>query len=64
MPRTIHMASKTSELGVSALCFATPRAIDMKRATWTLIEKAVSCAKCKRKLNDAARAADEDKTNA
>lgn len=32
--------------GVSALCFAKPRAIDMKRATWTNRDEAVTCPKC------------------
>jgi len=32
--------------GVSALCFKTPRAIDMKRASWTLIDSGVTCLKC------------------
>lgn len=33
--------------GVSALCFKTQRAIDMKRASWTLIDSGVTCAKCR-----------------
>ena len=42
-----HMAAKiNSEGGVSALCFARPRAIDLRRATWTLRLEAVTCPKC------------------
>lgn len=46
MTRVIHMAHKASEVGVSALCFKRPRAIDMRRATWTLRSIAVTCPKC------------------
>lgn len=48
--RVYHYAAKTSEAGVSALCFKVPRAIDMKRASWTLREEAVTCPKCKAAL--------------
>lgn len=48
--RIVHMAAKTSELGVSALCFPKPRAINMKIATWTLSKEAVTCPKCQRKM--------------
>lgn len=33
--------------GVSALCFPSPRAIDMKRATWVMSDDAVTCPKCR-----------------
>lgn len=53
MPRTsphvriYHLASKMRADGaVSAMCFKTPRAIDMSRATWTTDRKAVTCPKC------------------
>ncbi len=32
--------------GVSALCFTKPRAIDMKRATWTTSDEATTCPRC------------------
>jgi len=46
--RIYHRGDKINQRGgVSALCFATPRAIDMKRATWTSSDDAVTCPKCK-----------------
>lgn len=45
--RIYHRAAKTRADGaVSALCFNPPRAIDMKRSTWTLRDEAVTCLKC------------------
>ena len=45
--RIRHMADKIREDGaVSAVCFLTPRAIDMRRATWTNRAEAVTCPKC------------------
>lgn len=44
---TTHYAAKMRNDGaVSALCFAKPRAIDLKRATWTNRKVAVTCKKC------------------
>ena len=41
--RIRHRAAKISCTGaVSALCFKTPHAIDMKRASWTLGDEAVT----------------------
>ena len=46
-----HYAAKiNAEGGVSALCFVTPRAIDLSRASWTIRENAVTCRKCKRAI--------------
>lgn len=45
-----HKADKMSELGVSALCFKRPQAINLKRALWTLRDEAVTCGKCKKIL--------------
>ena len=44
--RVYHRAHLISARGVSALCFAKRRAIDMKRATWTNRDEAVTCRKC------------------
>lgn len=45
--RVRHLAKSIRNDGaVSAMCFARPRAIDMKRATWTTDRKAVTCSKC------------------
>ena len=45
--RIRHMADKVNARGdVSALCFPTPRAINMKRETWVTDQKAVTCEKC------------------
>lgn len=38
--------------GVSALCFKRPRAIDLRRALWTLRDEAVTCPKCLKVLQD------------
>ena len=46
-----HMADRFSTDGkVSALCFAKPRAINLKVALWTIRPAAVTCAKCLRLL--------------
>lgn len=46
--RTYHRAALiNANGGVSALCFSRPRAIDMKRATWTTQDSAVTCHKCR-----------------
>ena len=53
MARTVHMAAKVNEAGgVSALCYIRPKAIDLNKATWTLSEEAVTCAKCNALLAD------------
>ena len=46
--RTRHRADKIDPRGrVSALCFPQPRAIDMKRASWTTSDSGVTCPKCR-----------------
>jgi hypothetical protein len=35
-----------SDGAVSALCFKTPRKINLKRALWTIRDEAVTCRKC------------------
>lgn len=46
--KIVHRAGKTRPDGaVSAQCFAKPRPIDLKRATWTLRREAVTCPKCR-----------------
>jgi len=43
-----HRASKVNAKGqVSALCFKSPRAIDLKKALWTIRDEAVTCQKCR-----------------
>lgn len=45
--RITHFADWIREDGaVSAACFAKPRAIDMKRASWTNQPEFVSCKNC------------------
>ena len=45
--RMYHRADKIDARGrVSALCFGRPRAIDMRRASWTLTDAGVTCPKC------------------
>lgn len=49
--RIYHMADKTDRFGgVSALCYVTPRRINLKQASWTLRPEAVTCLKCRAKL--------------
>ena len=46
--RMRHRGDTINDKGrVSALCFPTPRAIDMKRATWVMSDDAVTCPKCR-----------------
>ncbi|HEV2674177.1 MAG TPA: hypothetical protein VGV37_06505 [Aliidongia sp.] len=46
-PRIYHRAKGIREDGaVSALCFTSPRAINMKVATWTIRDEAVTCPRC------------------
>lgn len=45
--KIVHMAELVAPDGsVSALCFAKPRAIDLRKATWTNRPYAVTCKKC------------------
>jgi hypothetical protein len=47
MSKTIHRGALITENGdVSALCFASPHPIDLKRSTWTLRDSAVTCKRC------------------
>lgn len=42
-----HFASKIRADGaVSALCYAQPRKIDLRRALWTIRRDAVTCFRC------------------
>lgn len=46
--RMYHRGAQIDHRGrVSALCFSPARAIDMKRATWTMRDEAVTCPKCR-----------------
>lgn len=43
-----HRAKLVTEAGqVSALCFTTPRPIDLTRARWTIRDEAVTCPRCR-----------------
>ncbi len=51
MTRPVHMASLLNPNGdVSALCFAKPRPINLRVATWTNRREAVTCAVCATRL--------------
>jgi hypothetical protein len=53
--KVYHYADKAdSQGGVSALCYAKPRRIDLNRASWTIRPDAVTCPKCRAKLADKA----------
>jgi hypothetical protein len=59
MAKIVHKAGKINENGhVSALCFRKPRPIDLTRASWTLVDKFVTCGHCKQQLNDQQRGKD------
>lgn len=46
--RMRHRGAKIDGRGrVSALCFGEPRAIDMRRESWTLTDAGVTCPKCR-----------------
>jgi hypothetical protein len=46
-PKLTHMADLVNSRGeVSPICAASPRAIDLKRETWTLQRGSVSCEPC------------------
>lgn len=51
--------------GVSVLCFASPRAINLKRASWTNRDEAVTCPKCLAlmRLRPAARRPQDDEAH-
>ena len=58
--RMRHRGNKINAQGrVSALCFPTPRAINMKRESWALTDDGVTCPKCLALIRDrAAKMAD------
>jgi hypothetical protein len=50
--KTYHMAAKVNDKGdVSALCYTKPRAIDLRKQSWTVRPDAVTCPRCRRVLN-------------
>lgn len=42
----LHRARKVNNAGVSALCFKTDQAINLRVASWTLRDEAVTCNRC------------------
>lgn len=46
--RTVHKCDAVHQVtgDVSALCYKTPRAINMRYATWSLRWEPVTCTKC------------------
>lgn len=50
----VHMAKLVSPNGdVSPLCATEPRALNLKVETWTNRQQAVTCRRCKRRLEAA-----------
>lgn len=50
-PKVVHRANLMAMDGsVSPLCARTPRAIDLRTATWTLVDAMVTCRKCRAAL--------------
>jgi hypothetical protein len=48
-PKVYHRAAKINANGdVSALCFKSPRPIDLSRSMWTIRDEAVTCPRCRR----------------
>ncbi len=46
-PQVVHRATMLDNRGnASAACFARPRPIDLRRASWTIRDEAVTCPKC------------------
>lgn len=46
--RMRHRGDKVNPAGgVSALCFSTPKPINMKRESWTTSDAGVTCPKCR-----------------
>lgn len=46
--KVVHRAGLVnSRGGVSARCFKTPHPINLKIATWTLVDSKVTCPKCR-----------------
>lgn len=55
--KTYHYGAKVNAAGgVSALCFKVPRAINLKRALWTIRKEAVTCPRCRLALKASAPA--------
>ncbi len=56
MAKRVHKAGKCDDRGnVSALCYLRPRPIDLRYATWTLRDEAVTCEGCALILKHKAR---------
>jgi hypothetical protein len=52
-PKPVHYANLMREDGAaSALCFAKPHPIDLRRASWTNRREAATCPKCLRLFVD------------
>lgn len=55
--KPVHRAAMVNQAGgMSALCFAKPRAINLRIASWTICDEAVTCEKCKRAMASRATA--------
>lgn len=58
--KTYHRAALVAADGsMSALCFKVPHAIDLRRASWTIRDEAVTCPRCKAAMKAKALAEDE-----
>lgn len=56
MAKVYHMASLINrDGGISPLCAAKPRVIDLKKASWTNRRERVTCPRCKKRLAEAAK---------
>lgn len=60
-PKIYHMAAQINDEGhVSALCFASPRKIDLSKASWSIRWVAVTCPKCLAKKPESADGGRDD----
>ncbi len=63
--KKIHKASKIRQDGaVSALCFSSLRAIDLKRSSWTNCDDFVTCSACKDLLIESKKVFEYNKEHA
>lgn len=54
-PRKYHRAKSVRDDGaVSALCFSRARAIDLRKASWTIVDVQVTCKDCLRIMGERA----------
>jgi hypothetical protein len=52
--KPVHRAKLFSDTGtVSPLCAKSPKAINLRKATWTIVDDAVTCVRCLNRMKEA-----------